>query len=196
MQRKSLAPYILAALIFLTGVGTFAGFLFYRLSGLEDKLLTVVVPGAHDLTLNEPGNYTIFHEYCTVVGDEIYASSSEIAGLKVRVTSQKTGATVPISPASSASHYDIGGRAGRSAFDFQIDEAGVYRLEADYAEGQTGPKLILAVSKGFVGDILFTVFLGIAILLGSMIVSVAITVITILKRQKAARAAVALNPIP
>lgn len=188
MQRKSLAPYIAAALIFLIGVGTFVGFLFYRLNGLEDKLLTVVVPGAHDLNLNEPGNYTIFHEYRTVVGDEIYASSSEISRLKVAITS-KTGATVPISPASSASHYDIGGRAGRSAFDFRIDAPGVYRLEAKYAEGQEGPKLVLAVSKGFVGDIVFTVFLGIAILLGSMVLAVAITVVTILKRQKAARAA-------
>lgn len=183
-MKRSPAPYITAGLIFLAGVIGFAGFLFWSLAGMGENLIQVVVPGEQELHLKEPGAYTVFHEYRSAVGGRVYSGGEGVSGLECKLTSKKTGAAIPLSPSTSASRYDYGGRSGVSLLEFAIAEPGDYVLKAAYPEGQTGSQAVLAVDHGFIGKILLTVFGGFAILFGSIVVSLSIVVVTLIKRSK------------
>lgn len=184
-MNRSIAPYVTAGLIFVAGLVGFAVFLFLSLGGLGKNLIQVVVPGETEIHLNEPGAYTVFHEYRTSAGGRIYSGSEGLPGLSCTLTSKKTGATIPLAPASSASRYDYGGRSGVSVMEFSIPEAGDYVLKSSYPPGQAAPEAVLAIDHGFIGKIFLTVFGGFGILFGSLVTSLAIVVVTVIRRSKA-----------
>jgi hypothetical protein len=185
--KRSPAPYITAGLIFLAGVIGFAVFLFLSLAGMGKNLIQVVVPGEQEIHLSEPGAYTVFHEYRSSVGGRVYSGPEGLPGLECTLTSKKTGAAVPLSPALSASRYDYGGRSGVSVLEFAIAEPGDYVFKASYPQGQTASQAVLAIDHGFIGRILLTVFGGFAILFGSLVVSLTIVVVTLVKRSRLPR---------
>jgi len=187
-QRESgpgRGPYVVAGLILVVGIASFVFFLLSRLNGLTDELIQVVVPGEQDLTLSEPGNYTIFHEHRSVVGNRVYSSGAPLSGLLCSLTSNATGEPIALTPVSSSSHYDVGGRSGNSVFEFQIVEPGSYHFSARYPGGEQGPATVLAVGHGFMKKILMTVFPAIGIMFGTMALSAGIIVATFLKRRRA-----------
>jgi hypothetical protein len=176
--------YVLAGLVFVGGMVLFAWFLFNSLSGMGAKLQQVVAPGETHLTLREPGNYTIFYEYQSVVGDKVYSSDESISGLRCTLVAKATNSKIPLSHSSMHSSYELGGRSGRSIFDFQIDQPGVYALSATYPQGQQGPEIVLAVGKDFNAGLIMIIFRAFAVGFGSIGIAVAIMVVTLLKRIK------------
>lgn len=179
--------YLLAMAIALVGVAGMIAFMLPRLLGMADALIQVVVPGDVELSLDEPGTYTIFHERHSVVGDRLYVSEN-ISGLRVLVTALSAGKEIPILPTAASQTYSIGGRSGTSAFAFEISEPGRYRLVAAYEDGSTQPKVVLAIGQGFLRDLLLTVLGSLAILFTCMAAAVFVAVMVSQKR-KAARAA-------
>ncbi|MGD0698121.1 MAG: hypothetical protein ABSB82_25175 [Terriglobia bacterium] len=188
MDNEEIHPsrwfYALAALVFVGGWVGFGVILFTRLRGTERKLLQVVVPGRAEITLRDAGNYTIFYEHKSVVGNKIYSTAPELSGLECTVISKATGAKVPLSAATSAS-YEFGSRAGTSVFDFNIHDPGAYELLAAYSEGHPGPEVVLAVGHDFTASLLITVFGSLAMVFGSILVSTLIAVVTAVKRSNA-----------
>ncbi len=185
--RPSRWYYGLAGLVFVAGWVLFALFLFKNLSGLSDKLQQVVVPGNVELTLSQPGKYTIYYEYRSVVGTRIFSTAESLPGLECHLLSKATGSSMPLSPVTASSSYTVGGRSGVAVLDFAIDRAGVYELSAGYPEGREGPEVVLAIGQGFAARIVIAVFGGLAIVFGSMAAAVVIAVITLIKRTKAKR---------
>jgi hypothetical protein len=183
--RPSRAYYGLAVVVFIAGWVLFGWFLFRNLSGISGKLQQVVVPGKVELALSKPGEYTIYHEYQSVVGSKIYSAEKNLPGLDCALVSKTTGSKVALSPASVSSSYAVGSRSGVAVFDFRIDQPGVYELSAGYPEGQEGPEVVLAVGQGFAIGIVTTVFGGLAIVFGSMAAATAIALVTLIKRDKA-----------
>jgi len=183
--RPSRWYYGLAGLVFVAGWVFFALFLFQNLSGLSDTLQQVVVPGNVELTLSQPGKYTIYYEYRSVVGTRIFSTEESLPGLECHLVSKTTGSSIPLSRVTASSSYTVGSRSGVAVLDFTIDRAGVYELSAGYPEGREGPEVVLAIGQGFVVRILTAVFGGLAIVFGSMAAAVAIAVITLIKRTKA-----------
>jgi len=188
--------YVLAGVVFVAGWVLFAGFLFKRLSGLGATLQQVVAPGETDLTLREPGNYTIFYEYHSVVGDKVYSTDESLSGLRCLLVSKANNSKIELSPSSMNSTYELGGRSGRSIFDFKIDQPGVYAISAGYPPDQQGPEVVLAVGKGFTTGLFATIFGALALVFGSMGIAVAITLVTLLKRSKKKRLMEALESSP
>ena len=177
--------YGLAAVIFIGGWVLFGLFLFRSLSKLPEKLQQVVVPGKTDITLAKAGNYTIYHEYRSVIGSRVFSSPRVVSGLECRLVSKATGAEVPISTPLGTSRYSYGSRAGVSLFDFTIDRPGAYEFSGGYADTGEGPQVVLAIGQGFVAAILLTVLGCLAIVFGCIGLAVAIAVYTAVKRQKA-----------
>jgi hypothetical protein len=188
MDEARLTPsrwyYVLAALVFVAGWVLFALFLFKSLSGMGAKLQQAVAPGETDLTFREPGNYTIFYEYHSVIGDKVYSTDESLSGLTCALVSKARNSKIALSPSSMNSTYEFGGRSGRSIFDFRIDQPGVYALSAGYPQGQPGPEVVLAVGKGFTTGLFATILGALALVFGSMGIAVAITLLTLLKRSK------------
>lgn len=188
--------YVLAGVVFVGGWVLFALFLFKSLSGMGARLQQVVAPGETDLTLREPGNYTIFYEYHSVIGDKVYSTDESLSGLRCVLVSKANNSKVALSPSSMNSTYELGGRSGRSIFDFRIDQPGVYAISAGYPQGQQGPEVVLAVGKDFTTRLFATILEALALVFGTMGIAVTITLVTLLKRSKKKKLTEALESPP
>ena len=176
--------YVVAAVILLVGCGFAAMSALGVLMGLTDELTQVVVPGEETLTFAEPGDYTIFYEYESVVGDQVF-STGDLNGINIQLISAATGQPVELSEKSTELSYEVGGRAGESLAAFTIQEPGDYNLAAGYPEGQEGQPIVLAVGfdedVDFLGPILISVAIGGISLMLALLVGVR----TLVKRRRA-----------
>lgn len=161
----------------------------------EIPSIQVVVPGSSDITLPQPGEYTIFYEYRSMVDNRIYSTDQEIPGIIVNIVSKDTGDEIPLSSPSTSSTYTIGGHSGIGLFDFAIDKPGIYELSASYpvAEGQQEEQtqeIVLAVIHSSImehifGSIMGTVAGAMAIVFVPFAIGVAFIIIIFLMRRKA-----------
>ena len=140
--------------------------------------------GRDNLTLREPGNYTIFYEYHSVIGDKLYSTDENLSGLACVVVPKARNSIVALSPSSMSSTYEFGGRSGSTHINFKVDQPGIYALSAGYRTGQQGPEVVLAVGRDFTTGLFVTILGALALLFGSIGIAVAITLVTLLKRSK------------
>lgn len=181
ISKPSRWLYLLAVLLVIGGWSMAAMSVFKGISGGLGKGLTqVLVPGEERLEFEEAGTYTIFHEYESVYKDQVY-NTSDISGLKISVKSEKTGEDIALKP-SGNSTYSFGSRSARSIFKFDIDSPGSYILSGKYLEND-GPKVVLAVSHGFLGKLFGTVFGALAYVLVGTLLGVVLAIFTFLKRR-------------
>ena len=189
MNDKKIGPsrwfYGLGILVAVIGSVIFVVFLINSISGIADELTRVVVPGEKDIVLNTPGNYTIFYEYQSVMGNKVYSTGEYIPGLQCLVISKTTGKEIVLSPARTSSTYSIGSRAGKGVLEFTIDKPGTYEFSAWYAEPKAGPEIVMAIGSDFTLKLVSTIFVAIAIFFGSWIIAAIIAIITFIKRRRA-----------
>lgn len=150
--------YFLSLAAVIAGFAAMGAFMVPRIMNIGDGLIQVVAPTDIQLTLAEPGHYTIFHESESVVDGEVF-SSRFISGLRVVLTSVETGEQVPLPMSSAAMTYSFGSRTGSAVFSFDIDKPGNYRLAASYEDGAKVPRVVLAVGHDFMGA-LTSIILG------------------------------------
>jgi hypothetical protein len=142
----------LAALILVIGNGATAYVVLRDLAHLEKSRQRVVVPGDRLVTLDLPGNYTIFYEYRSIVGNRIFSTDPELRSMSSLTCSliRKNGAEVALVSCLGNKRYSsLKGLAGVSLFDFNISEAGRYVLKGHYEDGRQEPEIVLALAEGF-----------------------------------------------
>lgn len=177
--------YVFAAVIFVAGIAFSVQHVFRSVGELGDELPQMVVPGAAELDLQEPGTYTIFHEHESIVDGRYYSTRENLSGLEIGVLSKATGEAVPVRAPSAQMNYSLGGRSGVSMLSFDIGQPGIYRISAGYPGGRDGPRVVLAVGHGF-GSRLFTTILGgIGLAMLSLALPVAIVAVTFYRRRRA-----------
>jgi hypothetical protein len=175
--------YVLAGVLVIAAIAASAVFVVYRVSGLGSRLLQVVVPGQAELSLDEPGSYTIFHEYNSVVDGRVYSSAS-LSGLRVRVTSPE-GRAVKLTSPTTTSRYSFSGREGIAVFTFDVAKPGLYRVAASYENGRAEPRTVLTVGGGFVGGVIVTVLVTLLIAFAGIGAAIAVAVVVYLARRRA-----------
>jgi hypothetical protein len=179
--------YALAVLIAIAGWVGMAVLLVSRLSGSADGMIRVVVPGEIELRLNDPGNYTIFHEHSSTFEGRVY-NVENLPPLEITIRSRASGAVIPLKDAT-AMRYTVGPRSGRSLYQFEVPSDGAYQLIARYAGGQRQPETVLSIDRGFVGNLLLTILGALALAFGGMLLGVAMFVVVFRRRRQALRAA-------
>ncbi len=182
--QPSIWYYCLAVLIVIVGFAAFAWSLFSGISSVGSGLVQMTAPGYADLDLKEPGEYTIFYENQSYFNGSFYSTAEQIPGLQIKVSEKSSGRTVATYPASGSVTYSIGGRTGRSIMAFNVEEAGVYQINASYPGG-SGPQVVLAIGKGVAEGIFYLVITSIALLFGSIIIAAVISFVTYTRRKKA-----------
>lgn len=181
--------YALAVVLCLAGAGL-AGISFWRsIVRVGSDLTQMVAPGARDLRLAEPGNYSIYLEYRSVVGNRVYVTEPHLSGLEVALTSRASGAPVALQRPSGTSTYTVQSREGVAVFNFHIEQPGLYQLAARYPAEQSGPEVVLAVGRGLFGQVLGVLVRGFALLAVFGGIGVAIAVKTDQRRRHARAAA-------
>jgi len=178
--------YLLAISLVAAGFAGMAAFMLPRLLGMADALIQVVAPGEAELTLDEPGTYTVFHERRSVVDDRLYVSNT-ISGLRITVQSTATGREIPVAPTSLSQTYTFGGRSGVSVVAFDIAEPGGYRLISAYEDGRSEPQAVLAIGHGFLAGLMTTI-LGSLVIVFGCIAAAAVIVIVVWRKRSTARA--------
>lgn len=176
--------YLVAALVALAGWTAMAFFLASRLGDSAERMMRVVVPGQADLVLKEPGTYTIFHEYQSTFGGRVYDVDA-VSGLNVTVRTRPGGQDIPLKSAAGT-RYRVGSNAGRSLFDFEVRAPGTYQISARYDGGRKEPQTVLAIDRGFVGDLVMTILGAIAMAFAGMGAAIAIVIVVFIKRRRAA----------
>jgi hypothetical protein len=179
--------YFVAVLVATAGWIGMVVVLAAGLAGSAERMTRVVVPGQAELDLQQPGNYTIFHEYQSTIGNRVYNVES-VSGLNVSVRAKAGGPPLPLRSGVS-SQYNYSGHAGRSLFNFEIREPGSYILSAAYDDGRKEPQTVLAIDRGFVGSLVVTILGALALALGGMATAITMFIVVFVKRRRARRSA-------
>jgi hypothetical protein len=185
-RAPSAAWYGLAVLVLVAGWVGMGALLATRLSGTADRMMRVVVPGEAELRLNQPGTYTIFHEYRSTLDGRVYDTPS-IDGLDITVRAVSSGRLLELQHGATGS-YTVGGSAGRSLFDFEVSEPGAYRIAGVYADARKEPQAVLAIDRGFIGDLLITILGAVAFAFGGTGGAIVVAILVARRRAKAAGA--------
>ena len=179
--------YWLGAAVAVVGIAGFISLMVSRLGGIDDKLSQMLAPGKLEMVFAEAATYTIFHEHESVFQERHYSSAEVVSGLAVRVVSGVGGVPVKVEAADVNASYTLEGRAGVAILEFEIAQPGPYRISAAYADGSRKPQVVLAIGHDFLGELLVTVFGGLAIMFSSLGGAGAIIAVTAIKRDKAIR---------
>jgi len=162
--------YVLAALVFVLGA---AGGIAYAGASLRvGANPRVVVPGTHEIQLDDSGKYTIFYEYRSLVDGRLYSTNESIPAIHVSLTAEDTLLPIEVSKPSVTSSYGTNHYSGKSLLEFNIDERGEYILTAEYEEGKTGPDVVLAIGQTNVAKMVIGLFaiVAVSLVLGSLII--------------------------
>jgi hypothetical protein len=179
--------YVVALIIAIGGWTAMALFLAARLGGSTDGMIRVLVPGETELRLNEAGRYVIYHEFRSAFEGRVYHVDA-VSGLNVTVRSGVSGAVVPLEQ-TTATSYTVGSRSGRSLFAFDVAAPGPYLIAGAYSDGRRDPQTVLAIDRGFVRDLLLTIFGALAMAFGGTALAVAIVGAVFFQRRRVRRTA-------
>ena len=176
---------VLSAVVLVVGCLAFALILWRDLGGTEKSLVQIIVPGESEFTLSQAGEYAVFYESESVVGNRVFSSGANLPGIECSLVSSATGTPVTLVRPRMSTTYTFGGRSGESVLAFRISEPGKYRFSAHYPEGQRGTEVVFAIGPDFGKHLFATVALSLSILFLSVGAGIAITVITLVKRRNA-----------
>jgi len=179
--------YWVAGIIGAMALTAFVAILFNGIAGMGDALQQMLGPGQIEITLEEPGTYTVFHEHESIFEGQYYSSPEIVSGLTVRVRSLDSSETIRVEAPNVNSNYAISGRSGVGIFEFNIVEPGRYRITAAYGNGQATPPVVLAIGHDFMG-LMAIIFGAIGVMMVGAGLVIAIVVVTFVKREKALRA--------
>lgn len=188
MNNRDISPsvwrYGLALLIVFVGFAVFAWYLFSGISSTIGGLTQVAAPGEAELNLSGPGEYTIFYENSSYFDGVLYETSEKMPGLQIEVVEKASGLKLQTYPSPSSSSYSVGGRSGHSVMAFRAEAAGLHVINASYPS-EPGPKVVLAVGKGILEDMLGLIMISLALILGTLLIAAVITYTTYKGRKKA-----------
>lgn len=142
--------YILGSVLGIIGIIGFILFVVFLFKQIKEQApkIQVVVPGMHEIELSEPGQYTIFYEYRSVIDSKVYMTGEALPAEILVTFYEKAGAQkVALQQPSMNNTYKMGGRAGISLLEFNIDDPGAYIINARYAGDVEKPDIVLAIGQ-------------------------------------------------
>lgn len=188
MNRHTTKPsrwfYMLAALILMAGMAACAFIFTSGMKAIGRAFTRIVAPGEAEVMLPRAGNYTIYYEHKSVVDGKAYVTGEPLSPIEVSIESKETGDAILIRPSAINATYDLGGRSGRSIFDFTVDRPGAYVIDVRYADGIDGPEIVLTISQGFTLKLVLMILAIGGIGLTSFGASAAIAIVVVIKRSR------------
>src|SRR5215472_2730104 len=140
--------YALGGVCVAAGVAIFLYALLHGIFHVTDSLTQVVVPGEAQLNLKRDLDYTVFVERESVVNGKIYATDDSLIGLECNAALVSGVQKISMRPARGSLTYNVGGRSGRSVFEFRVPEDGAYDFACGYSGMARGPQVVVAVGSG------------------------------------------------
>lgn len=177
--------YALLALPFaLAGITIFIYALIHGVSHVTDSLVQVVVPGESQLELKQANSYDVFLERQSVVNGKVYSTDGSVNGLQCNLVPVSGVEKIEMRPARMSTTYDVGGRSGRSIFQFRVLRDGAYTFACGYGETARGPEVVLAIGSGVGEGIMRTISISIVALFGGMVLAAGVVVCVFVLRAR------------
>jgi hypothetical protein len=165
--------YYLAIVLFLAGFVGSALLTYHsirRMYAWDESLVRMTAPGDHDLTLTEPGRYTVFYEPEGVLEGRRYSTGDDVPAFTLRLIRKDTAALITLTASGAGDSSK-----GSAVMDFIITQPGEYHLTANFPEHDD--KFLLAVGRdanynallvygGFAGSVLL--FLAASVIAGAL----------------------------
>jgi len=184
MEKLIKAPghshYVIGVIIWMVGIILFAILLRTPRKPTPPEI-QIVVPGSSDLYLPEAGKYTIFYEYLSIINNKTYSTGESLSPMLAGLQSRQYYEIFELSTPSRRMEYEVGGRAGVSVFEFEIESAGNYLFYTEYAGDVSGPDVVFAFGKV---RTLGVTPAGLGTLFGTVIIGGFIIVRTFIRRRK------------
>ena len=184
VERPSRWYYALGLAIFFASSLVLLLFGYRGAASTTGKFIRVIVPAKREITLPKAGEYIIYYEYETEVGDRSFSTGKDIPDLQYALTNKATGDDVRLLPVSHESNYVSAQHSGIALAKFEIATPGTYTLAASYPDDKGEDEVALAIGAhdmSFLKNILGGVMIAGVLLLASML----IIMITLMKRIKA-----------
>jgi hypothetical protein len=181
----------LAGSLAALGVLAFIWILVAGLKTIGSSIQQFIMPGKADISLTQPGIYTIFYESTSVVGDRVFSTGEDPPSMNCTVTSPAAGEEVGLTRPSGSQTYTWGRRSGRSVLEFNVENPGTFQFTCKYADGSTRPDTVFAVGHDFTKGLFNAVGLSLLSLFGGIGLGGLIVILAVLRRPKTP-----VGPIP
>jgi hypothetical protein len=176
--------YALAAVVMLLGTALIALGVAWPLVAMARGFEVgqrVLVPGASVIRLDEPGDYTVYHEHVVRDGAPLLSGTSTLA---CSLVSRATGREIPLKAPSVSMSYAVSGRSGVAVWCFHAPQAGDYELTGRYPDGAKGAgPITLTVGRDTLRQALVGVFLFLPLGAGHWVVALVIFVVAFARRS-------------
>ena len=183
IKARSRSHYVIGITVLVVGIVLFAILLRTPGKAIPPEI-QIIVPGSRDLYLPEAGKYTIFYEYLSIIDGKTYSTGESLSPMLAGLQSRQYYKIFELSRPSRIRRYEVGGRAGVSVVEFEIESPGNYLFSAEYEGDVSGPDVVFAIGKlktlGTTPVVLGTLF-------GTLIIGGFIIIRTFLNRRKAIR---------
>lgn len=138
--------YTIGAILLVVGFILLRVFLYTQAKRTLPEI-QIIVPGVSEFYLPQPGEYTIFYEYESIIGEKIYSTGESPPEMIVWLQSKQDYRKIDLSKPSRAKKYKIRKRTGVSIFEFKVKDSGNYLLFTEYPYGATGHDVVFAIGK-------------------------------------------------
>lgn len=153
-----------------------------------DEFQRVEVPGTSDVVLDDPGGYSVYHEYRGASGDDGFGRFAPEPSVTI---TDPSGDEVPLEPYTSEVSYDGSGHEGVALSTFDAEEAGTYTVEA---EGDAGTEV--AIGPGIGSGLVATIVGGFVIGGAGVLVGGIMAIVVGVRRSQNRRSLMGPTPPP
>ena len=175
LETQTVPPrwhFMAGVLVVLAGAVAFGISLWVELASYRPNI-RLVVPGSHEIELDESGTWTVYYEYESVVKDLVFSSNRTLAGLLVGISRVGDAEPLELPQVLERESYEKGEFAGGSILTFEAPQPGMYRVTGAYPGNfQTGDSIVLAIGRpGLLRPVLSVViFLLAGLLIGGFVI--------------------------
>jgi len=190
-KKPGWLSWVLGPLLWVAGVAIAFGIGFFAISGIGENAVRMLAPGTREIACDEPGTYTIFHEYESDFGGKVYSQAKGSVDLRCTVTRKDDGQPVSVHHPAHVT-YNYGSREGVSVWAFTVDTAGPYVVTVESDE-----EAVVMIDKGLLGSALGAaggVCAGVGIAGLAFVAGSVILIVTIVRRVRYAKSAQASAP--
>ena len=144
-SQRSKRVYLWVAAIFIAIAVPSGMLLATGITNLTSGLVRFSAPGSATVILEEPGKYTLFHEYRSSLQGRLYDGPAILPTMNFHVNGPG-GASPTIESSSGNFNYNIGNRAGYAVGSLDIDATGEYRITSVYVDAP-GDEVVLGLGR-------------------------------------------------
>lgn len=135
-------------LLILMGIGTFYLSLHQANQSIHNGFKRFIIPGTFTVEVQEPGTYTIYHEFRSNFRGKSYLTPA-LPQMKVSAENKINHEPVKLSRVENPTEYEMGESQGRELYTFEVEKPMAVKVDVEWADGSEEPVTVFSVAGNF-----------------------------------------------